>query len=243
MFATSASRLLRVWEEQQHVHPVRRALALLADGCAEPDGAAWPHVPIGARDDALLRLREHLFGGDLHTAIRCPRCDERLESEFSVDQIRGDPPAASGEFQLRWRDYAVDYRLPTSADLLDVLEQAGAGDPARQLLHRCVSHAWRGSDEIEPASLPDELVARLDADMALRDPAADVRTAVSCPACGARWQSHFDVVSYLWGELDDWAQRALADVHALARAYGWSEDAILALSPTRRQIYLDMVGA
>ena len=243
MFATSASRLLRVWEEQQRAHPVRRALALLADSCAAPDGAPWQHAPIGTRDDALLHLHEHLFGGDLRTTVRCPQCDERLESEFSVDQIRGDPPAATGDFQLRWCDYAIDYRLPTSADLLDVLEHAGADDPARQLLHRCVSRVRHGDDEIEPASLPDELVASLDAEMALRDPGADVRTAVSCPACGAHWQSHFDVVYYLWSEFDDWALRALADVHALARAYGWSEDAILALSPTRRQIYLDMVGA
>jgi hypothetical protein len=33
------------------------------------------------------------------------------------------------------------------------------------------------------------------------------------------------------------------DVHALASAYGWSEREILALSDTRRRLYLEMVSA
>jgi hypothetical protein len=34
----------------------------------------------------------------------------------------------------------------------------------------------------------------------------------------------------------------LAEVHVLAGAYGWSEDAILALSPSRRQHYIALVA-
>jgi hypothetical protein len=245
MFATSASGLLRVWEAQQRAHPVRRALALLADSCPAPGVAAWQDAPIGARDDALLRLQAHLFGTELRTTVRCPGCDERLESEFSVDQIRIEPPRqAEDAFRLCWHDYEIDYRLPTSADLLHVMEQRhDAGDPVRALLRRCVRRARQGALDIDSGCLPDEVVACLDAAMAAHDAAADVHAALCCPACGTRWQSHFDVVSYLWSELDDWALRTLADVHALARAYGWSEEAILALSPVRRRLYLDMVGA
>ena len=35
---------------------------------------------------------------------------------------------------------------------------------------------------------------------------------------------------------------ALADVHRLARAYGWTEDQVLALGPVRRAHYLSLVG-
>ena len=79
--------------------------------------------------------------------------------------------------------------------------------------------------------------------MAAHDPDADVRIALECPACSCAWELHFDIVSYFWSELDDWAHRTLADVHALASAYGWTEHTVLALSPMRRRIYLDMVGA
>jgi hypothetical protein len=39
------------------------------------------------------------------------------------------------------------------------------------------------------------------------------------------------------------AKRLLGEIHNLASAYGWSEDAILSLSNSRRALYLQMVQA
>ena len=47
----------------------------------------------------------------------------------------------------------------------------------------------------------------------------------------------------LWSELQSRAERLLLDVDALARAYGWTEPEILALSSTRRAAYLQLTGA
>ena len=249
MIVADAQGLLRVWEEQQRAHPVQRVLHLLALAWPEPGWDGWLHAPIGVRDSALLSLHESLFSSALHTTTACPHCGERLESAFSVSDVRtgaAPRPDAPRTLNLQQQGYAIDYRLPTSDDLLQVTAQRhddDDDDAALQLMRRCVSRAQRGSDEIDAASLPEAVVATLGADMARRDPDADVKIAFVCPACGAPSQMHFDIVSYLWGELDDWAQRILADVHALARAYGWSEHVILALSPARRQLYLDMVGA
>ena len=77
--------------------------------------------------------------------------------------------------------------------------------------------------------------------MALVDPQADVQLALSCPACGQQWRATFDVVSFLWDELDAWARRLLREVHTLASAYHWREADILAMSRWRRQYYLDLV--
>jgi hypothetical protein len=87
------------------------------------------------------------------------------------------------------------------------------------------------------------VVDRLNREMEQQDPYAEIHMSLSCPACNHRWTSSLDIVSYLWGEIEDWAQRLLADVHTLASAYSWSERDILALNPTRRQFYLDMVRA
>ena len=78
--------------------------------------------------------------------------------------------------------------------------------------------------------------------MALADPQADVQLNLSCPACNHHWQSVFDIVSFFWSEIHAWAQRTLREIHALASAYGWREADILALSPRRRQLYLEMIG-
>jgi hypothetical protein len=79
--------------------------------------------------------------------------------------------------------------------------------------------------------------------MAEADPLADIQLGMTCPFCDHRWRVVFDIVSFLWTEIEAWAWRMLADVHTLAQAYGWGEREILTLSPTRRQFYLDMVGA
>ena len=63
---------------------------------------------------------------------------------------------------------------------------------------------------------------------------------LSCPACAGAWSATFDIAGFLWKEIHAWAKTALRGVHVLARAYGWRESDVLALSPTRRQIYLEL---
>ncbi len=85
--------------------------------------------------------------------------------------------------------------------------------------------------------------AQLCEAMAEQDPVADLQMAVVCPACAHRWSTAMDIASYLWDELDDWAQDLLAEVHVLAQHYAWSERDILAMTPVRRRFYLDLVQA
>jgi hypothetical protein len=73
------------------------------------------------------------------------------------------------------------------------------------------------------------------------DPQADVHTGLTCPECGHHWEAVFDIVSFFWEEIENWIRRTLREVHLLASAYNWRESDILALSPWRRQYYLQMV--
>ena len=134
---------------------------------------------------------------------------------------------------------SLAFRLPTSADLLD----AGVVEGRGALLKRCVETARLGSEAADLAALPEDVVKAISAAMAQADPQAEVRIAMTCPSCSHQWSSLFDILSFLWGEIEDWAQRLLVEVHMLASAYGWSERDIVAMSPRRRRMYLDMVGA
>jgi len=244
MNTPDAEVLLRVWEEHAGAHPIRRALALLDCAWPEVGATAWAQAPIGVRDGCLMRLYETLFGGQLHTVTSCPRCGERLETSFRTQDIRVRPPAlpqTGATLRLSLDGYDLAYRLPSSEDLLQL-----AGDASQQetgLLRQCIVGARRGGAEVEPEALPAEVVAGLAAEMSRQDPDADVRIGLSCVGCRHAWSVGFDIIAYFWSELEDWAQRILADVHLLARAYGWGEREILALSPTRRRLYLDMVRA
>jgi hypothetical protein len=247
MTALGSEALLVVWERNHHGHPIERALALLDAAWPEVGAGAWARAPIGQRDCSLLGLHEALFGATLATTTRCPCCTERLESTFTTGDVRVRTPAAPvapPPRPLQDQDYALDYRLPTSADLLEIVASGiDTKAAARELLRRCVLNARRADQPIDPVTLPEPILAQIGEQMTREDPEAEICLRLTCPSCGHTWRASFDIASYLWSELEDWAHRMLADIHTLAGAYGWSERQILALSPVRRRLYVDMVRA
>jgi hypothetical protein len=244
MSALNPETLLRVWEQCHGSHPIRRALALLEAAGPAPGDGAWASVPIGRRDIRLLDFHDSLFGLPLQTVARCPHCEGELEADFTASDIRAEAITVPLDgLTLRARGFIIQYRLPNSDDLLAVIALADAPQAKAQLLQRCVICAKRAGRRCAVETLPLEVIDLLIEDMARHDPGADIQIALNCPACRYAWNVNFDIVSYLWSELEEWAQRTLADVHVLARAYGWSEREILGLSSTRRRHYVEMVRA
>jgi hypothetical protein len=231
----STPELVRAWESGAARTPAERALLLLAHACPEESWEELAALPIGRRDARLLTLREWTLGPALNCVARCPSCAEPVELNFSVADVRDDTVAVPGELSLEAHGYTVAFRLPSSTDLSVV-------DDRRALLARCLSGAeYRGrkrSLKRLPAKVLDAVVRR----MAEADPQADVHTTLTCPACDHDWRATFDIVTFFLAELEVWVYRVLRDVHRLASAYGWREADILALSPRRRQFYLELVG-
>jgi uncharacterized protein (UPF0212 family) len=238
--------LLRVWETLHAATTIERSLGLLAAVWPELSSEQWRRVSIGDRDACLFLLQESLFGADLQTIAACPSCGERLESRFTVRDICVPPlllPQPREPLSLAHGGYSVRFRLPCSDDLLELPAATDPDTVSAALLQRCVIEAQCNVTTIEPQQLPIKVQRRVTEAMAEQDPLADLQMAVNCPACGHFWSATMDIAAYLWGELDDWAQDLLAEVHLLARHYAWSERDILSLSPVRRRFYLDLVQA
>ena len=239
MRALTAPELLHVWEEGRGATPAGRATALLARACPEDSPETLRALPIGQRDARLLTLREWTFGPLFTSLARCPACGERLELSFSAGDVRaGAGTAGDAVLDVAAEGYDVTFRLPNGADL----DALGDGSDARaRLLERCVLAARRKGRPRPVNRLPARVLDAVVQRMGEADPQADVHTWLSCPACAHGWQATFDIVSFFWAEIEGWAYRTLRDVHVLAMAYGWREADILALSPGRRQLYLEMV--
>jgi len=243
--ALDSATLLTIWECGISQTPIRRALTLLSAAWPEKSADGWAQASVGKRDAGLLRLREELFGSRLEATARCPKCGEELELTLSTGDLRfqaADPRGPDENRFLEADGYRVRYRLPTSADLLEIAEPAVA-NKRQELLKRCIDLTQREGLTIDPAELPEEVVSRVADEMAQADPQAEVRIALVCPACQGRWEMVFDILSYLWNEIEDWARRLLMEIHTLAAAYGWSESQILGMSARRRRIYLEILGA
>jgi hypothetical protein len=242
MLAPTPPDLLGAWERGLDQGPVERGLTLLALACPDQPRNTLPALSIGERDRRLLTLRGALFGSRLSGLVACPRCGEQLELDVGVAELSAPPSVDDGALRLQWHEYDVQVRLPDSTDLL-ACAAAPSDDGANILLQRCILATDAHGARVAVEQLPASLIERSGALLAAADPQADMRFALSCAACHFQWSALFDVVSFLWAELEAWAARMLQEVHTLAGFYGWSEQAILSLSSVRRQAYLRMLGA
>jgi len=249
MRSISTAMLLAVWERGQALPPAHRALLLLQ--ASDPDAPleALRQLPIGARDTRLMLLRERLMGRRIEGMVACPACGEQLDLQVPLDRLRAAMIDGTGRdgtdrgdgepLTVTEAGHTVRFRVPTAGDLVALLDGTAAGPD--DLLRRCVLEAHRDETPIAADELPDSLVSTITERMAAEDPMARVQLALTCPGCNHRWDAPFDIVAYLWAEVEDWARRMLRSVHVLASAYGWSESDILAMSALRRQWYLSHV--
>ncbi len=238
----SAPELLHAWEGGHDQPLTSRALLLLAYACPDESWDDLAALPVGRRDARLLTLREWRLGPRLSCLARCPTCGESLELNFTVDDVRVEAaPAAESDLNLQVEGYELSFRLPDSTDLAALHDADDGAAARRSLLDRAVLSARRNGRKHPVSRLPAAALDAVVRRMAEVDPQADVHTVLTCPACTHSWQATFDIVSFFWAEIENWAHRMLRDVHRLASAYGWREADVLALSPRRRQLYLEMV--
>jgi hypothetical protein len=241
--ALGAVELLKIWECGLNGARPDRALNLLEfalPDCSRDEGA---RLSLGRRDAALLSLREATFGARLDCVIPCRQCSERLEATLDVDQlIAAEPVRVGNEIVVEAGGYLLTLRVPDSFDEVAATQAVDDDDARRILIDRCIVAALLDGRAEVVRELPDKVVDAAMATLAEIDPQADLGFAVTCPSCGHQWRALFDIVAFFSSEIDAWARRILREVHVLASAYGWRESDILALSATRRRIYLEMVG-
>jgi hypothetical protein len=245
MRCLTEQEIIATWEKGLRQHPLERALTLLAAALPGVAHSDMLNMSIGQRDAYLLLLRESTFGPQFVGFAECHFCQERLELSFDIDAVWvGTAPLESlGQtYQHRIEDYELLVRLPTSLDLLKIAASRNVEAARMLLLQRCILQATCGSIAVQATALPDSIMNILGEKLLASDPQAEVLIELSCPRCGRHWSAVFDVVAFLWSEIQAHTKRLLREVHTLAQAYGWSESDILALSCTRRQFYLEMVS-
>jgi hypothetical protein len=243
MEALLASEMLDIWEKGQAMSPVQRSLLILAKAMPEISSGELASMSIGQRDACLMNLRNATFGRRVSCLEPCPGCGDLLELDLRAEDIMAEDPdlEAPGLFSINVEDYEVRFRLPNSLDLLSVSRCGNAAAARKIIVKRCILEESLGGRSLPGPDLPDEVLDAISRCMGEADRAADVEMELRCPACSHQWLRIFDIVSFFWTEISALAYRTLRDVHDLALFFGWSERDILAMSPRRRQMYLEMV--
>ncbi|MCP5099047.1 MAG: phage baseplate protein [Chloroflexi bacterium] len=241
MHTLIADDLLTIWEQGVGQPLWQRALLILQIAFPEFSQTQLAEAPIGQRDGLLLAVREQLFGSNLEAVVDCPQCKRPLDLQFSTTDIRVN---AEQDLALPLitaiDDFELQFRLPNSIDLASLAANSPQTHKA-QLLNRCLLDITRNGEHFQLDDLPNSVITHLLQIMSTHDPQAEVLLNLTCPDCEYQWAAIFDILTFLWREVQTGALKLLREVHLLASAYGWHEADILQMSAWRRQFYLRMV--
>ena len=188
----------------------------------------------------LLQLREQMFGPWLKSVVECPQCHETLEINLDIRELRSREAGENLEAEFLSNHLKIRFRVPTHGDLRNLRTAMTCRRPVA-VDRALVLEVHRGGKKVESLELTREETIALAGRVVEADPHAELILAGECPSCSHRWTSPLDIASFLWQELELAVKRLLADVHALAWAYSWSERDILSMSERRRRFYLELL--
>ena len=241
----SAAELLQVYDEATGMSVIEKTWLLLGRACEIEDWKRLGNLSIGNRDAKLLQLREWMFGNKLKNMIRCPACSEMVEWECSTEDFHLQPVKQDEfveTFSLLQDGFNIHFRLPDSYDVLKFSAEENQLSHINQLLTECIIDITDANNEkYAPDVLPAIAWQTLEESMSKQDPQADINMQIACPHCRHQWNAVFDIMSFLWAEINNWAKHIMQEVALLARAFSWSEKDILAMPSQRRRSYIEMI--
>jgi hypothetical protein len=236
----SATELLDIWERAERQHPLDRALALLEVTCPEKTFSELAQLSIGQRDSLLFELRRLTFGSQLYAYTECPVCGAQQEVTINIENLLQEQIyPKSIESSVKASGFLINFRLPNSLDLAECINSGSLN--SKMLLKRCILSITQRNRNVDFEDLPETVNSAVETKMAEADPLAEVQVSLDCCECGNNMKMSLDILSYFWEELKEYVKQLFNQVYMLARNYGWREADILAMSPWRRQYYLEMV--
>lgn len=245
-----------VVEAGEVLAPARRTTALLSR-CLKRLGPLESPVSaeqigsltVGDREALLLHLRRLTLGERVRCVLTCPDrgCGEKLDLELDVGELLLPPyPYTRQHHETTVAEngtsYHVRFRLPTGADqeAVGTVARMDLKTAAGSVLERCIEDVGaEGVDALEV--LPPIVAERLPAVMADLDPQAELRLALTCPACQNGFSALLDAGTYFFQELEGETKHLYREVHTLALYYHWSEAEIMAMSNRKRGMYLGLL--
>lgn len=211
-------------------------LLVSVPGTSVGPGSIW-ELSVSDRDRLLASLFRLHFGEAVEGHVRCRHCSEEFEFTHTVSALLdyltpeslqlSSGPDDDGVFETE----GGRFRLPTLGDQRSI-QGLDVDAAARELLSRCVF------DEIE-----EDDVDNVEAAMAEAGPVLDFDMDAHCPECDGAHTIHFDIREHLFSALVGDRPWLIREVHSIARAYGWSREAIMELSREDRRAHAGLIEA
>jgi hypothetical protein len=206
------------------------AAAVEAIGGVSVDASVARSLSVGDRRAVIAELACRMGSRTRWVSSSCQTCQARFD--VCIDR-RALPVQPAGDdypvTQVETRAGAVTVRVPTGADQ-EAIAGADDHDAFVLLLRRCLT------GDVGVDTLDEEDLAAVENAIEVMTPQTTETVATRCPECGQPNEVT------LPGDVDTCGDdRIFEDVHRLAGAYGWSEEAIVRLPLARRRRYLGLL--
>lgn len=234
MGAPTAAQLIGRWDRSPGTSAHRRLERLLA--ATEP-GARLDSDTLGARNRRLLELHSSLSDSPLDARLRCAACQTDNEFRVPAEAILACPaPDPEVRVRIGVEGARQTFRLPLMPDI-----HSASGAPPGKALERIVERCRVGRGDGGPlgAAALERLAERFEA----LDPAARIVVDLRCAECEAALRASVDIAEFVAAAIDLVVDGLFRQIDCIARAYGWSERAILALPAGRRATYVATIAA
>jgi len=199
-------------------------------------GAA--QLPVPDRHRLLTALYLNTFGEKVSTTVTCRTCGKPYDISFFLTEwktglidgksiCKGDPESIY-PFET---NSGVKFRFPTGEDEISV---AGVESALAEnlLMNRCLQEDPEKADLL----LLQETMGKIA-------PLADADIDTECPECSAPQNFHFSIQHYLLSSLLKEQKKLVAEIHQIARFYGWGLAEILDLPRSMRFSFFNMTGS
>lgn len=193
-------------------------------------------LSLGQRDRLLAAVHARHFGDRVESVVDCRACRKAFAVDFSLSALVSATFAAQAPAALDAQGRLVlgdgtHCRLPSAADERAV-QALPPDEAAAELLHRCA-----------PDGVVQVDLGTLQALVAQAGPVLDLELSARCALCQHEQSIHFDIVSFFFASLRSERPLLLREIHRLAMAYQWSQEAILRLPRSQRRAYVALVEA
>lgn len=225
--------LLAAWEAGARAPELARGAAVMTVADREP----WLDASVAQVAAGAARFHLQAFGPVVDAVVTCPGCAAVLDLEVPVADMAVGSVERDAAIHLGLSVGEVVMRAPSARDLLAA---AGRADAREVLLSRCLHDA--NGQPIAASGLAAEDLAVVEEAFEDVVGSAVPELRVACPDCGGQVDAIVDPGELLWERVNAAAPVLLREVAELAAAFGWSEEAVLAMSSARRRVYLRLAG-
>lgn len=214
----TGSAILDIYGQGMAADPAGRAALL----CAAAGGDAL-RLSIADTDRTILNWLHTAFDGPQEAVLTCEECGEDVEFTLPDGFALPARKNQGDRLVVVFAGKHYDLRFPRLGDIR-------SGTVCRTAL--CDDAPWE-----DPAFEAAAQSALLEA-----DPGFEIELKLECGACGAVQLRMLDIAGFAWARLEQSARQAVREIAKLARAFGWSEAELTAMTPERRAIWLAEIG-